>query len=284
MIQKKIAIALLACSTAFISCNDDEGGEEISTSQITLDIDGLNDLGDDYKYEGWIIVDGSPVTTGVFSVDGEGVMSQTKFDVDKNDLASATKFVLSIEPTNDEDPAPSTTKYLVGDFSGSSANLSTDVIADFSNIWGKYILATPSDDDTTNDYNGIWWLTQPGPEAGLYLPELVEGWVYEGWVVTMDGPISTGTFTSVTGADSDGAGATAGPNGTPPFPGQDFISPAIDLRGKTAVISIEPYPDNSAAPFTLKPLVGTIGTDTAPTSQTMDNNITGSFPTGSVWR
>lgn len=152
MIQKKIAIALLACSTAFISCNDDDGEEEMKTSQNTLDIEGLNNLGDDHKYEGWIIVDGSPVTTGVFSVNGEGVLSQTKFDVDKTQLANATKFVQNIETIVDPYLNPAATKYLVGDFSGSPVNLSTGIITDFSAVAGQYVLATPSDNSTNTTY------------------------------------------------------------------------------------------------------------------------------------
>ena len=71
-----------------------------------------------------------------------------------------------------------------------------------------------------------------------------------------DGPISTGRFTMASGADSDGAGPTSGPEEFPPFPGQDFVSPPIDLTsGYAAVISVEPEPDNSPAPFVLKPLM-----------------------------
>lgn len=300
MIQKKIAIALFVFSSAFISCNDnDDNEQEVTTSEIILDIEGLNDLGTDYKYEGWVIVNGDPVTTGVFSVDSEGVLSQTKFDVAADDLASATRFVLSIEPTNDTDPAPSDTKYLVGDFNDTSATLSTGVIADFSTVAGQFILATPTDNSTNteNNQNGIWWL-QPGdtPTAGLTLPELPTGWKYEGWVVVDGTPITTGTFTNVAATDDaapySGSDALAAPNGSDGFfPGEDFLNNAptgvtfpLDVRGKTAVISIEPSPDNSPAPFTLKPLVGTVGQETAPTLHTMSDNVSGSFPTGSVWR
>lgn len=292
MIQKKIAIALFVLSATFISCNDDDNEQVGTTSQITLDIEGLNDLGADYKYEGWIIVNDNPITTGVFSVDSEGVLSQTKFDVDINNLANASKFVLSIEPTNDTDPAPSETKYLVGDFSGTSATLSTGVIADFSAVAGQFILATPSDDSSNgdNNENGIWWLKPGEPmTSGLSLPELPSGWKYEGWVVVDGVPLTTGTFSNVAAADD--AAPYSGVEGTPSFPGEDFLLNApdgitfpLDVRGKTAVISIEPYPDNDANPFTLKPLLGTVGQDTAPTLHTMNDNVSGSFPTGSVWR
>jgi hypothetical protein len=122
---------------------------------------------------------------------------------------------------------------------------------------GAYILAAPSGGGSAPYANGIWWLDpSAGPGPSLVLPELPTGWVYEGWVVGGAGPISTGRFTSASGEDSDGTGPDAGPNPGPPFPGQDFVDPAIDLTsGYVAVISVEPEPDNSSGPFTLKPLM-----------------------------
>ena len=56
----------------------------------------------------------------------------------------------------------------------------------------------------------------------------------------------------------------------PPFPGEDYLVNApmgltfpTNLAGGTAVISIEPDPDNSPNPFTLKPLVKMIPADAA---------------------
>ncbi len=57
----------------------------------------------------------------------------------------------------------------------------------------------------------------------------------------------------------------SGPEDGPPFPGEDFLTNApagltfpVDLSGGAAVISVEPSPDDAAAPFTLKPLFGEI--------------------------
>ena len=113
---------------------------------------------------------------------------------------------------------------------------------------------------------------------------LPAGWMYEGWVVVGGMPITTGRFSQVMGADSDGGGATKGPMGTPPFPGQDFVRPPTNLIGGAAVISIEPQPDDSPGPFTLKPLIDhMIEDDGGHMSQSMDNNA-GSFPTGMATR
>ena len=59
----------------------------------------------------------------------------------------------------------------------------------------------------------------------------------------------------------------------PPSLAKDFVDPAIDLTdGYAAVISIEPEPDNSPAPFTFKPLVdATIDDVGGGTLQPMEN-------------
>ena len=58
--------------------------------------------------------------------------------------------------------------------------------------------------------------------------------------------------------------------------------PCTGLAGGTAVISIEPDPDDSTAPFTLKPLVGAIAADAVDhVTYSVGNNAAG-FPTGSA--
>ena len=57
------------------------------------------------------------------------------------------------------------------------------------------------------------------------------------------------------------------------------------LIGGAAVISIEPEPDNSPGPFTLKPLVDMmIEDDMGQHMQQMMENHAGSFPTGMATR
>jgi len=287
-----LAIALLG----FTACSEDEEPTPPATTQdITLNIDGLQNLGDDYVYEGWIIVAGSPVSTGTFSVDDSGALSETTFTVQITDAEAATKFVLSIEPAVDTDPAPSSNKILAGDFSGNSSTLSVSDGAalgtNFEAATGKYILATPTDGSMDTDENsGVWFLeiTSNGPAAGLDLPTLPEGWAYEGWAVVDGTPVSTGTFTAATGADA--AANYSGSSDGPPFPGEDLLNNApagltfpVDLAGKTVVISVEPVPDNSPAPFVLKPLVGMVAADAVDhITYDMGNNAVATNPTGTV--
>ncbi|MFT5821964.1 MAG: hypothetical protein ACI8ZM_003220 [Crocinitomix sp.] len=262
---------------------------------LTLNIDGLENLGSDFVYEGWIIVDDAPVTTGTFTVDDAGVMSSTTFDVNQKSLEDASTFILTIEPAVDADASPSNVHILAGDFSDDNASLTVSHTSalgnDFTNATGKYILATPTNGEMTDENSGVWWLDPTaGPGAGLDLPTLPAGWAYEGWAVIDGTPVSTGTFSANSGVDNGApfSGAMAGPA----FPGEDFLENApdgvsfpTDLAGQTVVISVEPMPDNSTNPFTLKPLVGGVpATAVDHTPYTMDNNATATNPTGTAQR
>ena len=292
-------MVLMSALVVTVACGDDDSPTAPtmpsptppmeSSQQLGLSFNGLESLGDGFVYEGWIMVNGSPVSTGTFTVNGSGNLSRSSFPVPPTQLAAATKFILTIEPSPDNSVMPAATKYLAGDFSGRSASLSVadaaTLMNDFSSAAGSYILAAPSAGPMGNYANGIWWLNPAGPSPGLMLPMLPAGWMYEGWVVVDGTPTTTGRFSQVMGADSDGGGAAAGPMGTPPFPGQDFASPPMRLIGGAAVISIEPEPDNSPGPFTLKPLVDMmIEDDMGQHMQQMMENHAGSFPTGMATR
>ncbi|GAK91836.1 hypothetical protein JCM19298_2324 [Nonlabens ulvanivorans] len=102
--MKKYLALLAAATLTFTSCNnDDDNSGNIATKNLTLDLQGLEDLGSGYAYEGWVMVDGLPITTGVFTVDDTGNLSQTSFTVDAATLDAATAFILTIEPSPDPD-------------------------------------------------------------------------------------------------------------------------------------------------------------------------------------
>jgi hypothetical protein len=134
----------------------------LKSQTLTLDIEGLEDLGSSYQYEGWVIANSSPVSTGTFTVDGSGMLSQTVFNVNLNDLINASAFVLTIEPNPDPIPAPSDVHILGGNFMDYDAPLTMGHPAaigdDFLNIEGNYILATPTNGMNTNELSGIWFL------------------------------------------------------------------------------------------------------------------------------
>lgn len=296
MKTKQLILLVMAGMFLIASCKKDETPAD-TTKDLTLNFSGLENLGSDYVYEGWLIVDGAPVSTGTFTVDEEGMLSQKTFSLNEAFVDKATTFVLSIEPMDDTDPAPSATKMMAGDFSGANADVTTGIVGDFSNAAGKYILATPTDGPDTNENSGIWFLdlATGSPTVGLDLPTLPDGWKYEGWVVINGQPVTSGTFTNTMATDDadpfSGSMSLPDVNGMDGFfPGEDYLMNApsglnfpTDIAGGIAVISIEPYPDNSVDPFTLKPLVHNIPASAVDhTVYEMGQNL--AFPTGTVSR
>ena len=266
---RKMFFALITIGVFATSCSSDDDNTP-TTANLTLNLNGLEELGDDFVYEGWIIVDGSPVSTGTFS----SVTFPQSFTVNATQLNDATTFVLSIEPAVDSDPDPAATKILAGDFSGNSASVdSNGLVGDFSASSGKYILATPTDGNgDINEESGVWFIDNSSGSAvaGLDLPTLNDGWKYEGWAVINGQPVSTGTFSSISAADDNASTSSYKGDATdgPPFPGEDYLQNApsgltfpTDLKGTTIVISVEPNPDNSPLPFTLKPLAHSVPTN-----------------------
>jgi hypothetical protein len=145
------------------------------------------------------------------------------------------------------------------------------------------------DNNAAANPTGAVTITFNGPSAGLTLPTLPAGWKYEGWTVINGMPVTTGTFLSTTAVDDADPYSSTMPG--PPFPGEDFLvnAPAglifpTDIAGGVAVISIEPSPDNSADPFTLKPLVGNIPVGAIDHTTYMMNLNLSSFPTGTASR
>jgi hypothetical protein len=308
LFNSKVLFIALACSLALASCSDDDNDDitpivpVTPTTNFTMNISGLENLGSGYAYEGWVITSNGPISTGTFTVNDNGTASATSFWVNPADLAAATKYVLTIEPSPDADPTPSDQKLLAGDFqTDGSALVSTGTmpaLGDFSNASGTYFLRTPTDEtmgNNMNDENGIWFgnPTTTPLSTGFVLPTLPTGWVYEGWIVAAGIPISTGRFTDFEDRDGSNMFSGTADMAGPPIPGEDFFnnSPSmsitfpLNLRGKTTVISVEPEPDNSPLPFLLKPLISMIDTAaaTAPAIHNFNQNLS-SIPTGTVTR
>lgn len=237
---------------------------------VALDFTGLEPLGENAVYEGWLIIDGAPVSTGRFSIDDAGAVQPEGAQPTLINAAAATTVVVTIEPAVDPDPAPAATHVLAGDVAAGAATLAVNHAAalgtDFATAAGKYVLATPTTSDTTDEFSGVWFIDMDmgATQQGLTLPTLPAGWEYEGWAVLDGTPLSTGRFTDPGAADL--AAPFSGTDGSgPPFPGEDFVANApdgvtfpVDLRGATVEISVEPEPDDGPAPFAIKPLVATV--------------------------
>ena len=157
-----VASTCLAGTMFLTSCDNDDdnnSSSETTTKALNLNITGLEDLGPDFAYEGWLIVDGQPVSAGIFNVEG-GELTQSSFNLAASDVDNASAYVLTIEPVPDADPAPSSVHILAGDFAANSAPLSVNhgaaIATDFTEATGSYILATPTDDDNTNELSMVF--------------------------------------------------------------------------------------------------------------------------------
>ena len=267
-------------------------------AKVTLSTQGLEDLGAAYVYEGWLVIEDEMISVGTFTIDAEGVVDPGKFEVPEDDLWAADRFVITIEPAGDDDPAPSQTRCLAGDF-GVAGAISGDARLtaehadalgdDFSSVFGSYLLETPTTPGLLEDYaNGIWFgIPGAPPHWGrlLSLRYLPDGWQYEGWVICGDSTISIGRFRFVSEADSDGPGPAAGPTVGPDYPGQDFIDPPMSLVGCDVMITIEPEPDNSPEPFVMVVLADTdIPNEDYYYIAAMENRTEDTFPLGLVRR
>lgn len=292
----RLVLSLSLLTILAAGCGDDDSGADTGTDTGTPDVaedtgmsmelrsvrlspEGLETLGNGFHYEGWAIIGGAPVSIGKFNIDASETVvmldglavPDATFNVGR-DLRDATEFVLTIEGTGDVDIMPSATHLLAATHEGFDTVLMTvrggteSLGVTFDDV-GSFGIGTPTDGPDTNENSGVWFVDFAAPPAAsLNLPTLPDGWAYEGWAVIGGQPLSTGRFLDPTMADDFGgySGEMAGP----PVPGEDFLVNApdgfsfpLDLRGHTIVISVEPSPDDSPAPFVLKPVVGSVPVD-----------------------
>ncbi|MEH6656575.1 anti-sigma factor [Leeuwenhoekiella marinoflava] len=295
--KKLNLLTILLTAVLLASCSGDD--DTVDRSTITLEsITRLEELPASSQYEVWLVSGGENISLGRFNNLSNG---QT-FSALTGQVADASGIKISIEPGNDPSPEISETVLLSGSFNGNSADLSIrGSLGDFSNASGNFTLWTPTDDNTSNNQNGVYFVApnDGNPQAGLNLPVLPDGWRYEGWVTVPNASnqmvnLSTGRFSSPSGRD-ESAAYSSQINTAPPFPGEDFINMTIlsqigfnaapNLTLKKIFISVEPEPDfDYANPFVIQPLINPqSGTSLYPNIQNMDLN-TLSFPRGVISR
>ena len=79
MIKTSRLLAVLAAlGAAFLpGCGSSNPPAPAPSSTLSWALTGLQELGPDFEYEGWLIVNGAPLSTGRFTVDGGGTPSST---------------------------------------------------------------------------------------------------------------------------------------------------------------------------------------------------------------
>lgn len=195
------------------------------------------DIGVFYHRESGILVDGSnrEIQEGLFTLPNQ---------VDAIESVSLALY------DNQDLQDPTVIPFLTGDIVEDRALVS--FLREFDDAAdNRFMLGTPTDNNSLiNERSGIWFgdLVQGIPQ--LNLPQLPNGWIYEGWAIIDDQPLTTGKFARTTVTDLfSGFSDTQAP--LPSFPGEDFLlDPPIfvfpdlvfpvDLSGQQVAITIEP--------------------------------------------
>lgn len=250
--KRLFTLLIAAAILSFAGCEYFENSDTLNISSFEVNLSGLPTLPSSLTYVGWFDGDDIPATYLFDKVaDANGNIFYSNDQTPLKILDSAQIFYITIESKADigsPNFRPSSRIILQGRFTKGSANLWISENADkYSIARAKYSLDTPTDNPAANDFSGLWFvdsLDAGTPAAGLDLPVLYGGWIYEGWVQVNGNYLSTGRFSNPAAADlfSGFSGASAGY----PFPGEDFLNNApsgftfpLDLRGAKVLISLE---------------------------------------------
>lgn len=290
--------AFLCMMIVVFSCSQEDNptATNMAQKEVSLDISGLTNLGGSAEYQAWMKVDGTLMNIGKFQVDDNGVLSNSKFSVNANDIDNATMSMITIEPIPDPSSDPSEIHFLAGNFLENSVYLTIgheDAIGtDFYDASGVFVLATPTTSYDSDEKCGIWFVnTSSGSEQkGLNLPVAPEHWTYEGWALIQHRHISTGKFVDPSKSDTDNC--FCGISTAFGFPGEDFVANApsgvhfpASLEESQIYISVEPDPDNSNEPFPITPLLATVKKPIDPhTNIKLINQTKGNNPSAMIKR
>jgi hypothetical protein len=293
---------------ALTGCSDDNdttgpGGSSI----LNLSFQRLEPLDEGLNYQVWVVEETATTLrlypVGIFNVNGAGqlvtpvsgtvITGGFEAPLDADDVWGIG---ITLETSNVVVSIPSYSFLLGGQMTNRVAQMSTDfplgIGLDLSQVQGRYVLSTPTDEDGENELSGIWFMDPfQGPSApGLVLPELLDGWDYEGWVEVDGTPLSTGKFFRTDSGDE--SLLYNGPLPGLPVPGEDFLRNAptgiefpLDLSGGKVYITMEPWQQWDVAPgqpFYLRLLEGDIPAGANPNTVYGMTSVASQLPRGTA--
>ena len=292
-----VAVIIAVVGITAFGGDDEEPATASSSAQVTesesfpldFSIANLEPLSEGI-YEGWVVRGDDKYSFGTFNTTADGAIDGELALTDIEPM-DGDMVVVTIEPTPDSDPEPSSVVILAGELMNGSADLACPL--DVSEFSGQYILATPTNGDDNDENAGIWFINPSDLTPSLNLPDAPSGWVYESWIVYDGQPITGGKFTSASGADM--FNGFSGPLDGPAYPGEDYITnlpnglsgPLALNDGETmVVISIEPDINGNDptgdGPAQVKPLSALIPAGAADHSLLDLELSTASLPSGSA--
>lgn len=284
---------LIAFSALFLwNCEDtdllDPTGELVVTD---FNLPELTDAG--YIYEGWLLVGGTYVSVGTISKDSITNNRAHFRGIETSDLSLAESFAITVE--NGSSPAPSNYVLLVGDFNGSSAELTADgtTINGITTLGNKISAAytlqnatvTPEVPGTFTE-NGIWFFKGEGAFAEPTISLIYGELRYQAWLeTTIEGVVrhlNMGIIGADAERDSRNEYTPQNPSLIPNFAGEDFLRKApgetipdeffpMNVKGKKIILT----PVFSGfAPVNNKPFPIYLFQSQIPTNVSNDVNVT----------
>ncbi len=298
------ASVLASLATALIiaaGCDSNSEPTATGARKAAVTLNGFPSLPEAFHYQTWININGEDQSLGAFSVDNQGRpatldgthipggLFETGFDLDSSLYAFVT-----IEQAGNTSQGPSKSRLMGGLFSGMEAELSVIKFEGLEDnlvlATGRYILATPTNGPGTDEKSGIWFvdLSSDGRGRGLQIPIPLEGWRYEGWVITEGHRFSTGAITHH--SRDDLAAPYSGSSPTFGYPGEDFLYNAppgvtfpLDLSNAQILVTIEPYPDpDPDNPWVLELFSGRVPGEPIPDSTYYLRQTLETFPTATI--
>lgn len=241
-------LGLFALMLMFTSCDDDEG--TIASGVLQLTFNGITQPGEGYLYGVWLKESGLYNPIGDFTINDQGLLTQSIFRIEEGRLAAADGVLITFEAEDGIGSSPGPNRLMAGDFVNKGAVLTAESVdaldIDFELVSGSYILSSPTDTVQTNEESGIWFYDTVAMTSTLDFPALDDFWTYEAWMVIDDTTLlSMGTF-----SDSQSPTPNVYGSSLPGYaaPGQDFLmgDPTLpaNLIGKRMFISMEPVPDD----------------------------------------
>lgn len=280
----RLILFLLFCFMLLACKKEEETNTNKTTAifdKLYIRLDSFKRLQGGYNYEGWLMLKGTPVSTGKFNLDPEnlnvydtlnkphGYIANVLF-VFKQDISTADEFFITMEPKGDMDLIPTGIKIVFGKIDSLKSKaeaLNSDAIGlDFKLSTGSYIIGTRSTIPVDKFPFGIWFAKRVKGEedilTGLNLPAITQNasWTYEAWLIYKTVPtdeyFKIGRFIKPDAPDSSKLSPLA-PNQVPiPVPGEDFIyDDTLKLNNGSykLLITLEPRIDNEKnSPFFIK--------------------------------
>lgn len=164
---------------------------ELETRPGVLAVHNLGDARRSLEYRAWVYTDGEYHWFASFT---GGEDAELEVNVPMPDEDEAESVVISVDPAiaDKDTPFSPLLSGRLDTFSTTSTNdlqLSGEhgLGTDFVLASATFVLDTPTTDATDDHGFGVWWHDPTGTEPALNLPELPQGWTYEGWVETAAG-------------------------------------------------------------------------------------------------